>query len=234
METGSSVQQDAERLGVVLLIPAYEPTDELPKLVRKLSAHFSRIVIVNDGSTRGLKYLEAARPFVETILVHPVNRGKGAAIKTGLDYIGECDVVTADADGQHMLGDILHVAKALETYREGLVLGVRSFTGKVPLRSRFGNWWTRLWFFLFTGLYVRDTQTGLRGIPSSLVKRVRALAGERYEYEMVMLADAKHHPSHPLQLTIETVYLNDNSESHFSPLKDSIRIYRALFTYLWK
>lgn len=190
------------------------------------------MIVVNDGSTRGLGHLAAVEPLVERVLVHPVNRGKGAALKTAFDFVGEADVVTADADGQHTPGDIVRVAEALKNQREGLVLGVRAFAGKVPLRSRFGNWWTRLFFFLLTGLSVRDTQTGLRGIPAPLLKRVQALPGERYEYEMVMLADAKYHPQRPVEIPIETIYLDNNAESHFSPLKDTVRIYRALFRYL--
>lgn len=234
MEKGSRIQENAERLGIVVLIPAYEPSSELPKLVRALKERFPRIVIVNDGSTRGLQYIDEVRPLVEKVLVHEVNRGKGAAIKTALDYIGEADVITVDADGQHLVADIVRVAEAMKTQREGLTLGVRAFSGKVPLRSRFGNWWTRIFFYLLTGLYVRDTQTGLRGIPSTLAKRVRELPGERYEYEMVMLADAKRHPEPPMQVPIATVYLNDNAESHFSPLKDTVRIYSALFRYLFR
>lgn len=201
-------------------------------LVQKLNERFERLVIVNDGSTRGLETLAAVEPLVEKVLVHSANRGKGAALKTAFDYLGAVDVVTADADGQHKLEDIVKVAEALRTQREGLVLGVRAFDGKVPFRSRFGNWWTRIFFFLLTGLYVRDTQTGLRGIPAELVSRVRALEGERYEYEMVMLADAKRHAAKPVQIPIETIYLNNNAESHFSPFKDTVRIYRALFRYL--
>ena len=103
--------------------------------------------------------------------------------------------------------------------------------GKVPLRSRFGNWWTRWFFFLMTGLMIRDTQTGLRGIPAALVPRVAKLPGDRYEYEMTMLADAKRHPSRPLQIPIETVYLDENATSHFNPVLDAIRIYRSLFQF---
>lgn len=212
----------------------YEPGAELPPLVRQLKRSFERIVIVNDGSTRNLEYLREVEPLVEKVLTHPVNRGKGAALKTGFDYLGEVNVITADADGQHTPSDIARVAEALKTFADGIVLGVRAFSGKVPLRSRFGNWWTRVWFFVLTGLWVKDTQTGLRGIPAAMVGRIRALDGERYEYEMVMLADAKNHAVKPVQIPIETIYLNDNRESHFSPLRDTIRIYRALFRYLWK
>lgn len=202
--------------------------------MRELIRKFERIVIVNDGSSRGLEYFREVEPLVEKVIVHPVNRGKGAALKTGFDYLKDVNVITADADGQHTPRDIVRIARALEQINDGIVLGVRAFDGKVPLRSRFGNWWTRVWFFVLTGLWVKDTQTGLRGIPAPMIERVRALEGERYEYEMVMLADAKHHATKPVQIPIETIYLNDNRESHFSPMRDTVRIYRALFRYLCK
>lgn len=217
---------------VTVLIPAYNPDEKLLALLPKLKERFSRIVIVDDGSVKGREIFPQAEKYVEKILVHERNRGKGAALKTGFAYLGDStDVITADSDGQHTPEDIAKVAEGLRNHRDGLVLGVRSFSGKVPLRSRFGNWWTRLFFFLMTGLMIRDTQTGLRGIPAALLPRVAAIPGDRYEYEMAMLADAKNHPSRPLQIPIETVYIDSNATSHFNPLLDTIRIYRSLFQF---
>ena len=214
----------AEPRPLVILIPAYNPDEKLLALLPRLRERFSRIVLVDDGSTKAEKY-------VEKILVHERNRGKGAALKTGLSYIGDCDVITADADGQHTPEDIAKVAEGLAAHRAGLVLGVRAFTGKVPFRSRFGNTWTRWLFFFMTGLMIRDTQTGLRGIPAGLVRRVASIPGDRYEYEMAMLADAKRHEERPLQIPIETIYIDENATSHFNPLLDTIRIYRSLFQF---
>lgn len=215
-----------------ILIPAYNPDEKLLSLITRLSGSFKRIVIVDDGSSEGRDVLARAEAMVEKVLVHGRNRGKGAAIKTGLDYLdGSCDVITADADGQHTPADIAKVAEALQTHREGLVLGVRSFTGKVPFRSRFGNWWTRWFFFLMTGLLIRDTQTGLRGFPAALQPRLLQIPGERYEYEMAMLADARNHAAKPLQIPIETVYIDENATSHFNPLLDTVRIYRTLLQF---
>ncbi len=217
---------------LTVLIPAYNPDEKLLALLPRLKERFSHVVLVDDGSASGKDIFEKAAPFVDAVLVHERNRGKGAALKTGFAYLGgSTDVITADADGQHTPEDIAKVADGLRTHRDGLVLGVRAFSGKVPLRSRFGNWWTRWFFFLMTGLMVRDTQTGLRGIPAALVPRVAKLPGERYEYEMAMLADAKHHPSRPLQIPIETVYIGENATSHFNPVLDAIRIYRSLFQF---
>ena len=215
-----------------ILIPAYNPDGKLLALLPRLKERFRHIVLVDDGSTAGKDVFEKAVPFVDAILVHDRNRGKGAALKTGFAHLGgSTDVITVDADGQHTPEDIAKVAEALKSHRDGLVLGVRSFSGRVPLRSRFGNWWTRWFFFLMTGLMVRDTQTGLRGIPAALVPRVAKIPGERYEYEMAMLADAKHHEERPLQIPIETIYIEANATSHFNPLLDTIRIYRRLLQF---
>ncbi|MBR1870237.1 MAG: bifunctional glycosyltransferase family 2/GtrA family protein [Kiritimatiellae bacterium] len=222
----------------IVLIPAYNPDEKLVGLVDALRKAFKTIVVVNDGSTKGVENFSKVAALGATLLAHEKNRGKGAALKTGIAHISSTRsantnyvVVTADSDGQHTPSDIAKVAEAALTHPDGLTLGVRAFSGKVPFRSRFGNWWTRQFFFLMTHLRVQDTQTGLRGIPSCLLERMLAIEGERYEYEMRMLADAKRHAAPPLQVPIETVYIAQNASSHFNPLKDSIRIYGALLHF---
>ena len=216
----------------VVLIPAYNPDGRLLDLLARLKPVFPRIVLVNDGSTSGAELFAQAQPLVEKVLVHERNRGKGAALKTGFAYVGDgADIITADADGQHTPEDIERVAEGLKAHRGGLVLGVRAFTGKVPFRSRLGNFFTRWLFFVMTGMMIRDTQTGLRGIPAGLVKRLLAIGGDRYEYEMAVLADAKRHAERPLQIPIATIYTDGNKTSHFKPVLDTIRIYRSLFQF---
>ena len=219
-----------------VLIPAYEPDWKLVDLVQKLCQEYRYVLVVNDGSSRGLNVFDEVRKENVTVLVHERNRGKGAALKTGFRYVIEnwpdvTGVVTADADGQHRVEDIGKVAEAVSADDRGIVLGVRSFSGDVPFRSRLGNSCTRWLFFIMTGLFVRDTQTGLRGIPRPLLARMLQLEGERYEYEMQMLADAKRHERKPVQVDIATVYIEENASSHFNPIKDSILIWSALFKF---
>lgn len=223
---------EAARFGrnVVVLIPAYEPGRELVTFVRALARRFSRILVVNDGSTRGIEYFEAVRTNVETILVHPVNRGKGAALRTGIKYVGDgVDVVTADADGQHAVEDVVRVAEALKSHREGLVLGVRDLAfGHIPFRSWWGNSWTVGTLWLCTGRRFRDTQTGLRGFPAAILPRLLSLPGDRYDYELAMLASVRRFRWPVFELPIRTIYSPGNATSHFSPLKDSFRNFRTL------
>lgn len=221
---------------VVILVPAYNPDVKLLSLLDDLRRCFSDILVVNDGSTAGLAVFEEIEKRQIKVLKHEVNRGKGAALKTGFKWIYENlpdsqTVVTADADGQHRFDDIVRVAEASLVNPKALTLGVRSFSGSVPLRSRFGNWWTRQIFFLLTHLHIQDTQTGLRGIPVSLLPHFVTLSGERYEFEIQMLADARCRETPPIEVPIETVYIDSNSTSHFNPLRDSMRIYGALIRF---
>jgi glycosyltransferase involved in cell wall biosynthesis len=218
---------------VAVLIPAYQPDAALVRLVEELRGRFAHVVVVDDGSTSGAEALEAVRPHVDAVVSHGRNRGKGAALRTGFAWIRENlsdakGVVTADADGQHRVDDICSVAAEVPSWQGGLVLGVRRFTGHVPLRSRFGNMWTRMFFWLVTGLAVCDTQTGLRGVPADLLGRMLEIGGDRYEYEMRMLVDARHHARRPKQIPIETVYMDGNKSSHFRPLRDSFLTQLAL------
>lgn len=222
---------------VAILIPAYEPDGALVRLVAALRPMGAHLVVVDDGSARpeARAAFAAVRGRVDALLVHGVNRGKGAALRTGFAWIREHlpeaeAVVTADADGQHTPADIRRVAEAALGHPQGLVLGVRAFAGHVPLRSRLGNAWSRVLFRLLTGLSVRDTQTGLRAVPRALLGRMLALPGDRYDYEMRMLVDARRHAAKPLQVAIETVYLDGNRSSHFRPLRDTVLTQRALWS----
>ncbi len=221
---------------MIVLIPAYEPGPCLEPLVTELLAADPEIevVVVDDGSGSSSAAAVFRRVAVAgaTVLHHDRNRGKGAALKTGLAhaldaYPGE-DVVTADADGQHTVRDILHVADGLrEDAAAGvpaLILGCRAFTGAVPLRSRVGNTLSRWLFRLAAGWPLSDTQTGLRGIPSSLVAWVRDQPGERFEYEQNVLLRCRRSGVATRELPIDTVYLEGNASSHFRPVVDSLRI----------
>lgn len=215
---------------VVVLIPAYKPDHKLLSLLEELR-HYPEIVVINDGSGAEFDPLFESLQGV-TLLRHEVNRGKGAALKTGMAYIREHfpdvkGLITVDADGQHRPADIDRVAQELEAHPDSLVLGVRSFSGAgVPLRSRVGNIVTRLLFFALVGVFIRDTQTGLRGIPLSFVGDLIDLKPDRYEYELEVLLACRRRPLR--QVTIETVYIEENRSSHFNPVQDSLKIYKTL------
>ena len=162
----------ADRGRAVIVIPAYEPTSTLLTLVDDLCGDVDRsIVVVDDGSSEACRPIFSAlqaRPGV-VVLRHAVNIGKGQALKTAFNhfllYAGPDapGVVTADADGQHLADDLRRVADHIEQQPSTLVLGSRSFAGKVPFRSRIGNACTRAVFHALLGQLLADTQTACAG-----------------------------------------------------------------------
>jgi glycosyltransferase involved in cell wall biosynthesis len=217
----------------VVLIPAYKPADWLPQIVEELAASptVRAIVVVNDGSGPEFDgiFERVSRIGGVRMLAHIVNLGKGAALKTGLN-IAACTfpesvgVVTADADGQHTVKDILRTVEALLEKPRQLVLGARRFEGDVPFRSRLGNVLTRRVLRAVTGQKISDTQTGLRGIPMDFIGALVRLRPNGYDFELEMLLACKRTQRPVCELEIETVYLDGNRSSHFNPLLDSMRI----------
>jgi glycosyltransferase involved in cell wall biosynthesis len=224
---------------VAVLIPARRLEPALAPLVDALlAAGFGSIILVDDGSPANDKVLfdSLARLAGVHLLRHAVNLGKGRALKTGINYFltelpDFVGLVTADADGQHTASDIVRIAQALMNSPSRPVLGCRSFAGEVPLRSRFGNSLTRILFYFVSGEKIGDTQTGLRGFPSSLLPELVSLQGERYEYEMTVLAYLCRQGNVPLEVPISTIYIDSNRSSQFNPVRDSMRIYFVLLRF---
>ena len=220
----------------IALIPAYEPDEKMLALLPQLTAAGLAVVVVDDGSGPDYAPLFEAAKAYGTVLTHPENRGKGAALKTGYRWLLEQDgdpftVVAVDADGQHRLPDVLRLCEEAEKTPDTLVLGGRAFQGKVPLRSRMGNAITRFVFTLSTGLRVHDTQTGLRACGRALLPFLLSVEGDRYEYEMNVLLRCSRDKVPLREVPIETVYIDGNASSHFNALRDSARIYREILKF---
>ena len=223
---------------MVVIIPAYQPDEKLYRLVLDLHEKTSYdLIIVNDGSSADTRPLfDSLEPYAK-IIHHSVNRGKGAALKTALTYIydqypADEGVVTIDADGQHLPDDIIRVSKAWEAAPERLVLGSRQFTGNVPFKSRAGNAITRAVFAASTGVKIYDTQTGLRAFGVFRIPMMLEMKGDRYEYEINVLLYATRHRIPIEEVTIETVYIEDNKSSHFNAFRDGWRIYKMILFFV--
>lgn len=232
---------------VALLIPVYRPDTALVSLVRSIrrAAAPDLVLVVDDGSGPGKEFgsgadggeYDAIFAALEADGAHVIrersNRGKGSALKRGLGAIQEilpgAAVITADADGQHTPSDIARLAavsreRAMWAGDAPLVLGTRTFGAGTPMRSRVGNAVSSALFFLSTGRWLGDTQTGLRAIPSALIPLLLAVPGDRYEYELSALLAVARSGQEWETMSIETVYIEGNRSSHFRPLRDSARV----------
>ncbi len=230
---------------VAVLIPAFGPAESLIDLVDRLSdGGVPAILVVDDGSSEQchpLFELLASNPRVH-LLRHAENQGKGSALKTGVRYyLGHLahlkGLVTADSDGQHAADDVIRMARALHRSPQLVIVGARNFDLPLypgppldlpPLRSLVGNRAISALFRWITGVPLADAQCGLRALPTALLPALLKLPGRRYEFEMsVLLWVAQTH--HPLaEQPIRTLYNQNNAVSHFRPVRDSIRVLRAL------
>ncbi len=221
-----------------VLIPAYKPEKDLfLPFLDKLSKKFDSIVIINDGSGTDFDAVfEECRKYTDIVLHHYINKGKGSALKSGIGYImtrmPDVDgIITADCDGQHSVEDIMRVSDELCKYPHDMIIGGRRFDENVPFRSKFGNSLTRWLFKLSTGLKIYDTQTGLRAFSREHFEVLSKLPGDRYEYEMNMLLKLRELGICPREITIKTIYINENATSHYNPIKDSLKIATRLLLF---
>lgn len=229
------INKDLDKKSIVL-IPAYQPSDNLIRTTDRLILEGFIVVVVNDGSES--QYQSVFDSLNKKIyLVHyNVNKGKGAALKTGYRFISDnfrnYIVITADADGQHSVSDISKLAAEYHKTPKSLLLGVRQFEKEnVPFKSKFGNIITRKVYALITKKPMSDTQTGLRVFDQSLVDFMLKIPGQRFEYEMNVLLDCSSKGVDIAELPIETIYRDNNSHSHFNPITDSIAIYREVIKF---
>lgn len=159
--------QLVSRAQVHVVIPAYNESRVISRVVSEVKRAGYTVVVVDDGSSDATA--DRARAAGAIVIAHPFNLGQGAALQTGIDYAlaqaAEC-IVTFDGDGQHRVSDISRLTEALLRERADFALGSR-FLGKAPdlprprrLLLRAATAFTRL----TTGLQLTDTHNGLRAM----------------------------------------------------------------------
>lgn len=226
---------------VSIILPSFNPSEKIIDITKLLiKKGFNSIIIVDDGSDiDSKKYFNVLDKYEECrVIRHYKNYGKGRALKTAFNYYfnnfpNNIGVITIDDDNQHSIDDIYNCAKQLLVHNNKLILGCRNFNEKnIPFKSRMGNKITRFVFRVLCGIKVSDTQTGLRAIPNNVLEQFLDIVGERYEYETEMLIQTKIKNIEIVEKNIQTIYIDNNSKSHYNPLKDSLKIYKLIFKYI--
>ncbi len=216
-----------------VLIPAYEPDEQLIPLAKRLKDEGFAVVVVDDGSGEAYGHIFSAVAEYAHILTHVQNRGKGAALKTGMvyirDHLPQCEnFITCDADGQHRVEDVVRVQNMLQDGHK-FVLTMRRQKEKIPLRSKVGNAMSRVVYALLTKRYLHDNQSGLRGFSCAHIDWMAQVEKNNYDYEMNVLYYAAKKSIRISTIYIDAIYIDNNQSSHFQPIKDTVRIYRSLF-----
>ena len=227
----------ADRVAVV--IPCYNTSRACVDVITSAAAMADTVLAVDDGSTDDTaEHIKSAGCLCLRL---PVNGGKGAALKAGIQEVlkgpggmlGQAFdyIITLDGDGQHDAAHIPRFLEAAQRDRADLVLGVRNVR-VMPPKSKIGNYISRILFYLGTGRYVQDTQSGFRLLSASLANSlVTGISWRRYETEAEMLTRAVATGYNVATVEIPTIYFDGNRRTHFDPLWDSMRVMAVLSRY---
>jgi glycosyltransferase involved in cell wall biosynthesis len=206
----------------VAVIPCFNESTSIAKLVGAVRRQLPFVVVVNDGSTDDTAVL--ARSAGAMVLDHGHNRGKGAALKTALSHAlkkGYEWVVTLDGDGQHSPEDLPAFFRCAEQTGAFLVIGNRMDEArKIPWLRRQVNRWMSRKLSRLAGRHLPDTQCGLRLIHVETWAAM-SLMTERFEVESEMLMTFL-----AMRRRVEFVPIHVVSSyrgSHIHPVADSLR-----------
>lgn len=207
-----------------VLIPTKDNVATIGDVVTRSRAHGLPVFVVDDGSTDGSG--DAARKAGAEVITHPVNRGKGAALLTGMRAaakLGHTHVICLDADGQHDPADIPAFAAAVAAEPVAIFAGVRDLS-TAPERSRFGRKFSNFWIWVETGWKVGDSQCGFRAYPIAPVFSL-GLGGGRYEMEVEVLTRSLWAGVPVRDLPCNVYYPpEDERVTSFRPFWDNVRI----------
>jgi glycosyltransferase involved in cell wall biosynthesis len=212
-------------VGACAIVPAFNASSTLAPVVISLRRVLGvPVIVVDDGSRDATS--EVARECGAISVCHPQNRGKGAALKTGLREAaarGMTVVVAVDADGQHPAESALSVLEGSDDPR-ALVLGVRDLVRDgAPASNQFGNRVSNFFLSTFSGRRLRDTQCGLRRYPVVETLALGARAdGFGFEAEVVLRAIAARLPV--VEVPIAAVYPPPGGQTHRRSVADPARI----------
>jgi glycosyltransferase involved in cell wall biosynthesis len=172
------------------LIPALDCATTIGEVVRGCGEHVSLVMVVDDGSSDATA--AEARTAGAEVYSHAENRGKGAALLSGLRRLAEhgfSHAASLDGDGQHFPSEIPKLRVESVSHPEALVVGCRQIESEVAAINRFGNEFADVWTRIATGRALADTQCGQRIYPIAPTLALRPV-GRRFEFETEILIRA--------------------------------------------
>ena len=205
----------------IVIIPTYNNAGTLQDVLERTLAQGLPVALVDDGCTDNTREILAGFKDV-TVIAHPKNLGKGAALKTAFRWAlenGYSYAVTIDSDGQHYPEDIPLLIK--EKGENTLVVGSRTTRG-ANAGGSFANRFSNFWFTAYTGIRLTDTQTGFRLYPLRDLPSMKVV-GNRYEAELSLLLFSAWKGLRLIPVQVRVNYPRDRV-THFRPFQDFMRI----------
>ncbi|HEV7424860.1 MAG TPA: glycosyltransferase family 2 protein [Thermoanaerobaculia bacterium] len=222
---------------VLALIPALNAEESIGAVIRDCKAVNNDVVVIDDGSMD--RTAEIARAAGAQVVTHPVNRGKGAALKSGFAYAlehGFDAVITLDADGQHLPREIPKFLAAHAEAGADLIIGGRAHLfGEMLPRRRFANRFSARCIAYASKTNVTDSQSGFRLYSARLLAAIR-LRSDGFDLESEVIVQAGCRGFKVITIPIDLGFVDGQSTSHYKPLGDTLRIAWTVIRakYFWR
>lgn len=214
-----------------IVIAAFNEEKNIGTTIAELQSHgYRKIVVVDDGSRDGTA--AAARKAKATVVAHPINRGQGAALRTGIEYALSRNakrIVTFDADGQHDPEDIPKLLAPIDAGTCHVTLGSRFLvkSGDIPLSRRILLKGSVLIIFLFYGALMSDAHNGIRAMTDRAARAIE-IRSDRMEHasEIIDHIVRKKIPYKEIPVTIR--YTSQSLEKGEGSYMGAIRVLRKM------
>jgi len=215
---------------IFVIIPAYNESTVIGEVILGIkSKGYKNIIVVDDGSIDNT-FIQAAKAGALTVR-HQLNRGKGAATRTGIEAAKDRDadiVVTIDGDGQHDPADIKNLTEPILKNEAAVVLGTRSFnTNSMPIHKIIHNYLANLTTKVLYGYSASDSQSGFRAYSREALSVIETKS-DAYEYESEVVKEINWHKLPCLEIPINTKYTT------YSMTKESKQSFKSGLKTLYK
>ena len=215
---------------VWIVIAAYNEERSVPKVIADLhKAGYHNVVVVDDGSTD--KTFDATVNAGATALQHVVNRGQGAALKTGIDYAleqGADIIVTFDADGQHRTEDLPAIIKPVASGTADVTFGSRflkktnvPFIRKILLKG------SVLVLLLFYGVKMTDAHNGFRALSRKAAQKIK-LTADRMAHASEIIEEVHRNKLRVKEIPVVIKYTEETLKKGHGGIREAFRILHTM------
>ena len=223
----NQIFEEFKRHKTCVIVPTYNNFKTVSRVIEGVLNYCSDVIVVNDGATDSTP--ELLKSFGNRIVIvnHPVNKGKGRALRTGFAKaieLGFNYAITIDSDGQHFPENLPDFLKKSVENPDALIMGDRNMRQEgIPAKSSFGNKFSSFWVYVETGIKLPDTQTGYRLYPLNSIKKRRWLT-TKFEFEIEVIVRLAWMFVPIISIPVNVKYDATERVSHFKPSRDFVRI----------
>lgn len=219
---------------IAILLPAYNEEKNIARVIKSCAPYQLDMIVVDDGSkdqtATVVKKLKQSSKQHLIFLQHPKNKGKGAALNTGFQYVvkkGYSGVITLDADNQHDAKEIKKFLKMIEREKSDLIIGSRFQNHQgmpfIRLITNYTTSWVISWL---AGKKVEDVQSGFRYISSKVIKNIE-LRTRNFDTEPELILKACWLNCQVKNIPVSTIY-HEDSVSQVNKLTDTVKFFRLV------